>query len=261
MKHLLIAIFFIGVPGYCQDIFEGFYMFNNGNYMFYEKRENVLKPGLVMRFNTKDTVGLGKNYSMQNFLTVAGSKKVKASKNEKITDTIIYVDRVVKIDTIYGIYEFKQDKNNRITHRVSNVDIEGFYCKGFENSSFYDLKGDVLKLKSSEWVSFDDSFYTEEFKWLTHRYPSFYRGMYMKAKAIKQSGKPYGYGRGGADALLTITEIITIDTTRTLQDYVLQKAVKSGYYKKERIPTTCPRCLRQARTICLKGIMALNMLY
>jgi hypothetical protein len=136
----------------------------------------------------------------------------------------------------------------------SIVEIEGFYTKGFEMSNFDILNEDNLE-STNAWVRFSNDVYDiDTLQYITRRYPSYYDGIYLRAKAIKKTGALYGYGHMGCCPVeLTITEVITVDSTRTRRDFIMAKAVKDGYYVYRNDTLYLPLVLKKAKQYLFKG--------
>ena len=96
--------------------------------------------------------------------------------------------------------------------------IEGFYKYSWENSSFNQIRN--KKVYKNLWAEFDKDFQnisSINFKKISKEKLS--NGVYLKVEGIKTGGGNYGH-LGASDSLLTITKIIEIDTTQTINDFL-----------------------------------------
>ncbi|MEC4005531.1 hypothetical protein OX283_012750 [Flavobacterium sp. SUN052] len=89
---------------------------------------------------------------------------------------------------------------------------EGFYSNGWENSTFYEIKGN--KIIDFSWLEFDKSI-----KFLSSTEKIIFEdnldGVYIKFYGRRKTGKYYGH-LGIAKSLVTVTEILEIDSSKTL---------------------------------------------
>lgn len=135
---------------------------------------------------------------------------------------------------------------------TENVELEGFYSKGFEHSAFTALKDG--ELQPAGYLTFANNILEDKsLERITYyKYPEMRRGVYMKIKGTKKYGSVYGYGRGGSYEL-HVSEIFSIDTTKTRFDFINQKLKRDGYYVWNNDTLKSPRLPEQGKDYLFRG--------
>ena len=99
--------------------------------------------------------------------------------------------------------------------------MEGFYSKSWENSSFNQIRNkNVCRALWTEFNEDVENIGSIDFDEINSTKLS--QGVYLKVEGSKIGGGNHGH-LGASDSLLTITKIIEIDTTRTIEDFLKKK--------------------------------------
>jgi hypothetical protein len=110
---------------------------------------------------------------------------------------------------LFTLTLFAQNKIN-----FELVRIEGYYVAGFEKSSFYEKNED--KIGKPMWLIFDENILlSDSLKMIIGNSSD---GIFLKVTGRKETGGNYGH-LGGADSMITVTEISYIDPKNTLIKY------------------------------------------
>lgn len=96
---------------------------------------------------------------------------------------------------------------------------EGFYSNGWENSTFYEIKGS--KITGFSWLEFDKSI---KFSSPTEKilFEDNLDGVYIKFYGRRKTGKNYGH-LGISKSLVTVTEILEINSKSTISQFLDSK--------------------------------------
>lgn len=170
--------------------------------------------------------------------------------------------KIERLDFFEVIFEnehfFKSNDSRRIIQNVEYFEEEGFYCRGFEESEFRILKGDTLHSYGGN-VKFDERLEEDKrYEVIAKDFDRYTidksRGVYMKVKGVRTYGGLNGYGHFGVrDYELYITDIIEMDTKRTLWDFIENKWAKDGDYLYKEQQLTQNSLLEENRTYTFTG--------
>ncbi len=96
--------------------------------------------------------------------------------------------------------------------------LEGFYIRSWENSSFNQIRSN--NVYRAFWTEFDkdlENLSSVNIEDISSMKLS--KGIYLKVEGTKLDDGNHGH-LGASDSLLTITKIIEIDTTRTIDTFL-----------------------------------------
>lgn len=119
---------------------------------------------------------------------------------------------------LFVVSFYGQTKNKKTTIQKS-IEIEGIYKTSYEESSFYEKNGKVLKAPVWMDVTTILIMSPEQKKML---FENNTQGVYLKVIGKIKTGGNYGR-LGTYDSELTISKIIAIDPNQTLEDFVINK--------------------------------------
>jgi hypothetical protein len=100
--------------------------------------------------------------------------------------------------------------------------FEGYYLSSWENSAFYEKKGN--NLSKAVWLGFTGSFKKSDTFINLLMKGNFKTGVYIKFEGKKTTGGNFGH-LGASKELVTVSAILAIDTTKKLDNFHFKKNV------------------------------------
>ena len=102
------------------------------------------------------------------------------------------------------------------------VQIEGFYTYGWENSSFYEKTQD--NLCPPMWLEFDKNLTLSD-SLQKVIFDDNFDGVFLKVIGRKKSNGNFGH-LGASTSMITVTEVIFVDSEKTLKKNFVKKKLK-----------------------------------